>query len=77
MWTILPFVVLLTLSLVSCSSSANSVTGPLEEDTKPTMDPGRNHPSQPCAPPANYQGLAGRSSTLSVALRACAASPEG
>jgi hypothetical protein len=70
MRTILPLGVLLALSLMSCSSSASSLTGP--DDTKAKMEPGRDQPSQPCAPPpGGYQGLAGRSSSLSVSLSAC------
>jgi hypothetical protein len=70
MRTILPLGALLALSLVSCSSSARSLTGP--DDITATMEPGRDQPIQPCAPPpGGYQGLAGRSSSLSVSLSAC------
>jgi hypothetical protein len=70
MWTILPLIVLLALSLASCSSSANSLTGP-PDDINPTMEPDRQQPSQPCAAPASYHGLAGRSTSLSVSLGTC------
>jgi hypothetical protein len=71
MSTILPLASLLALSLASCSSSANSLTGP-PDDIKPTMEPGRNQPSQPCTPLGNYPGLAGRPSSLNVSLSVCA-----
>jgi hypothetical protein len=70
MWTILPLVVLLALSLASCSSSANSLTGP-PDAINPTMEPSRDQPSQPCGPPGNYHGHAGRSSSLSVSFSTC------
>jgi hypothetical protein len=70
MRTILPLGALLALSLVSCSSSASSLTGP--DDIKATMEPARDQPSQPCAPPpGGYHGLAGSSNSLSVSLGAC------
>jgi hypothetical protein len=70
MWTIHPLGALLALSLVSCSSSANSPTGP--DDVTGTMEPGRHQPSQPCGhAPKRYRGLTGRSNSLSVSLGAC------
>lgn len=53
MHTILPLGALLALSLASCSSSANSFTGP--DDIQPTIDPADRgvtpdptRPSKPC-----------------------------
>jgi hypothetical protein len=67
---ILPFGALLALSLTSCASSENLFTGP-PNDTKPTMEPGRKQPSQPCAPSGDSHGRTGRSSAVRGSISAC------
>jgi hypothetical protein len=55
MGTTLPLGALLALSLASCSSSGNSLTGP--DDIKPStgpVDPAREEPGTHCAAPSDH-----------------------